>query len=730
MPLIARQRSRLAVLAVLALVGSLLAVSAVPAVAAGDEKPSQEAGASACVGAAMQDAGFTDMAGNFAVDAVNCLAHYMIAQGTSEGVFSPNASITRAQMAVFMARAAGVAGVELDDPEDQGLEDIGNWVDAIQDAINQVVAAGIMSGMDDMFNPTGDVSRQDMAVILREFIDVAQGDKYYDVKADDQDEPFTDLGSVPFAAYNAINQLYELGVAAGTGDGTTFTPGALVSRAQMAVFVTKALGHTNARPAGISIQGDTEGNTGDAIELTVSIRNADHQPVPDALVDIITTTKPGEAFDDDGMCVSKKLGMGEDCTISDGDYAMDPDGNADIADLTLPENPGTLTVWAWTGELGDKFDADMTDRATTMIDASLPAEMTQVTDDMKENATTLMFGDTVTYTLQLVDKNGDPVAMEGIEYTIRSVEADASTPMRPDTRTTEGVHKTDASGRIEVSYSADDPDTADTSSDTMTLTLTITLPMDYPLSNKTTGEVNLGGKTGVTATWSDADSMPTTLTLGQAVNYHQVNDDGVRNTVTATLVDQYGDPVRSKKIAFWSSAEDKDMEDKTSPGLGGTMGAPADHRTTSRSGVATKSYTRAETSALIETISADYPMVMGECYDRDMNCSETDDGTPIPAEGVKHYWAVVQGKGELTTEQLQVADTANNTLVVGKNNPILLTYKAGDQFTIIDTNGDSDLVDLEEFEMALDDTKADPDSISATIGDDEDDINAFTLHQK
>ena len=246
MPLIARQRSRFAVLAVLALVGSLLAISAVPAVAAEDEaEVSAEADYSACVAAATEDAGFTDTAGNFAEDAINCLAHYGIAQGTSEGVFSPSDSITRAQMALFIARAAGAAGIELDDPEDQGLGDIGNWRDNIQDAVNQVVGVGIMSGSNDMFNPSGSVSRQDMAVTLDAFLaeyGVDLEEEPYNLMEDDFDEPFTDLGAVPFAAYNAINRLYELGVASGKADGETFDPNSLVSRAQMAAFVTRASG--------------------------------------------------------------------------------------------------------------------------------------------------------------------------------------------------------------------------------------------------------------------------------------------------------------------------------------------------------------------------------------------------------------------------------------------------------------------------------------------------------
>ena len=134
-------------LAVLALVGSLLAVSAVPAVAAGDKKASFTATYKACVGAATDDAGLTDMDGHAFEAEANCLAHYNITKGTSDGVYSPSATVTRFQMALFLARAAGPAGIELLEPAvDQDLTDIDGYTTEIQDAINQIVEVGIMSG--------------------------------------------------------------------------------------------------------------------------------------------------------------------------------------------------------------------------------------------------------------------------------------------------------------------------------------------------------------------------------------------------------------------------------------------------------------------------------------------------------------------------------------------------------------------------------------------------------
>ena len=57
-------------------------------------------------------------------------------------------------------------------------------------------------------------------------------------------------------------------------------------------------------------------------------------------------------------------------------------------------------------------------------------------------------------------------------------------------------------------------------------------------------------------TWSDDDAVATSLSLSQSVSYHLASDagGGVRHTVTATLTDQYGDPVPGVVVNFWSNA--------------------------------------------------------------------------------------------------------------------------------------------------------------------------------
>ena len=244
----------------------------------------------------------------------------------------------------------------------------------------------------------------------------------------------------------------------------------------MAAFITRALAHTNARPIGISAQGpamafvDAAASAGGDADLSVAVRDSDHQPVPDASIGVISTETPDEAFDDAGECVAAKVtSSGADCKITTSDEATDPDGNAEIS-VDLGNTAGTTTAWVWTGDTGDAFDADTTESAKVEIDRALEATGLKVTVDTKKNAKFLKFGDTVTYTLQAVDANGDPVAHKDASVNITATIADITSTindqgartedgaLRDDSETTEAVHKTDAAGRIQISFTAPDPE--------------------------------------------------------------------------------------------------------------------------------------------------------------------------------------------------------------------------------------------------------------------------------
>ena len=249
------------------MVASLLAVGASPAAAIDeDSKPDHPATATACLGGALGDGGFTDISdvGDDAQAAINCLAYYGITTGTTADTFGPNSNVTRSQMALFLSRAAGVMGVDLSEG-DMGADfgDIADVGDERQSAIAALARNGILSGRSDMaFEPHSDITRAEMAVALVNLADkVSDNVKQNDDRAvrvrrrlRSQRQLRRRLRDVSQPVNNAISAAYELGITTGTGDGTTFNPSGTVPRRNMAQFITRTMAHSNARPAGLTAQ--------------------------------------------------------------------------------------------------------------------------------------------------------------------------------------------------------------------------------------------------------------------------------------------------------------------------------------------------------------------------------------------------------------------------------------------------------------------------------------------
>ena len=165
-------RSWLAVVLLLGLVWSLLAVGGgVEPVEGLEGEADNEAVYSACVGAALDSAGLVDVEGTFAEDAVNCLAHFGVTRGRTETTYDPGAPVSRWQMALFLSRAAGPAGVVLPANPADGFTDIAGWPEATRAAVNQMAALGIMPGSSGtVFGPGLLVSRAEMASMLDAFL--------------------------------------------------------------------------------------------------------------------------------------------------------------------------------------------------------------------------------------------------------------------------------------------------------------------------------------------------------------------------------------------------------------------------------------------------------------------------------------------------------------------------------------------------------------------------------
>ena len=642
------QRSPWIVLALLSLVGSLLAVSAAPA-AAKNGRPDNLAAYSACVGPATQSARFDDVSRrSVAKAAIDCMSHYGIMLPTSPRMFSPRLGVTRQQMALFLIRAAGPAGIDIPEAADQGFQDIGDLPQEVQDAINQLVELRITRGTTQVsFTPDTVVNRRQMAQFLTRFLEVATigegGSDIADIRPDD--DHFTDLDELPHDPYNAIRLLYELGITSGT-TATTFSPADPVTRAQMAMFISRLLAHTNARPAGVTIQVDSvDLRAGDTVDLAVSVRNDDHQPVADATVDLFYAPSDTDAYGSDGRCsvhVRPEVGT-RSCVIDFSDEIVDGDGNL----LHTISVDRSIVMYAWTGSLDRRFDADNANFGSLDIPVTAAPANFVLTDDMRPKASALHFGDSVVYTFQLVDDEKDPIALDEVDIRIRSILRNDGRIVADETKT----YETDPDGRVELSFRLTDPD-PDRPSRDGTLDLTVLLS-EVPVIDESAADI-----LDEMLLWSDLPADPSALILEQASAYQQATDSGSggRNRVTATLVDQYGNPVHRVRVQFVSNDED---------GLGSAKSAY--RKTTTSRGVASVTYFRESDTPISETIDA-----------------FTEGDFVINAEPIRHHW-VEDAPEDTHRGEVVHHDPDRDTLVLkpSAGGPYAIAYDSNDQFNVV-----------------------------------------------
>ena len=170
---------------------------------------------------------FIDDNGNTHEPMIEAIAAVGITEGcTSSGLlYCPSDSVTRGQMASFLARAFNLSPASVDYFED----DSGN---THEDNINAIAEAGITLGFaDGTFKPGVAVSRQQMATFLARALglDPVPGDRFDDVVNTPHEEN--------------INAIAQAGITLGCDpDGLLFCPRDDVRRDQMASFLGRALG--------------------------------------------------------------------------------------------------------------------------------------------------------------------------------------------------------------------------------------------------------------------------------------------------------------------------------------------------------------------------------------------------------------------------------------------------------------------------------------------------------
>ena len=500
-----RSRRHVAVLAALAMLASVLV--AAPAVAADDPlEQDYTATYSACVG--VDESGFTDVpAGHANAGDIDCIAYYGITQGTSATTYSPLMSVTREHMALFLTRLAGIVEIPMaSDPADPGFTDTGDLSEKSQTAIAQLADLGITQGTSaTTYSPADAVKRHQMALFIsrlmnlmdpmaedkdtafgytpEDVVDVDDGDDADDLADKTVGTPFTDLRTVTVTAYDAITALWELGVASGISD-TAYAPSVNITRAAMAEFMAGVLDHSNARPAGITIQADKTWEFGDfdpAAKIAVSYRDDNFAPMVDVSIKTFYSGNDVDtggvgSFNEDGGCSTAA-----ECSWTDDESLTDDSGNiyldGNVSDGLMN------TYYAWMGDPDEDendFDVDASNHASVTLSSTTDAVNLKVTTDINENSTNkntvdIDATDSVTLTAQLVDSDGEPVAKSGVEIDVAVMQGTQSlypgpAPLETDddgkvTYTTSGPKSTkdnndvDRTDTVRFSADVDDNDT-------------------------------------------------------------------------------------------------------------------------------------------------------------------------------------------------------------------------------------------------------------------------------
>ena len=211
-----------------------------------DNTPNDLPTYSACPTGVAPSAGFTDITST----QVDCIKYYGITKGTTATTYSPMETVTRWQMALFLTRMAGPAGITLGDGTGHGFTDVGGKSAEIQTAIGQIKQLGITVGKTaTTFAPDDKTTREEMALFLTrllkkatvgpggntEYVTGSSGSK--EIKSNDTDHNFSDItGATLYESLSAIKNIWNLGVTE-VSAATTYGPQDDMTRKAMAIMI-------------------------------------------------------------------------------------------------------------------------------------------------------------------------------------------------------------------------------------------------------------------------------------------------------------------------------------------------------------------------------------------------------------------------------------------------------------------------------------------------------------
>ena len=182
-------------------------------------------------GVGYHDVSFRDISSHWAKSSIEFLAARDVVNGKAEGVFDPEGDVTRAEFVKMLAES--MDGIDVGGAKSAGFTDISSasWYG---DYVNWAAGSGIIKGYTDgSFRPNAKITREQMAVMTKGFID------YMKVSLDTVNAltSFQDQDSISGYAASQVAEMQQKGIINGNPDGT-FRPQGTATRAQAAAVIS------------------------------------------------------------------------------------------------------------------------------------------------------------------------------------------------------------------------------------------------------------------------------------------------------------------------------------------------------------------------------------------------------------------------------------------------------------------------------------------------------------
>lgn len=178
------------------------------------------------------DVTYADVAGTWSEEYVERMTELDLMEGRSAGSFAPNENMTRAELVLALYRLAGSPAISGKNPFDDVAGDA-----AYRDAVIWANEKGIASGRSQgVFDPSGDVQRQEIAKILNAFAADAVGRKTLHNRIDVL-SGYADAAQVSGWARESMN--WAVASEFITGSGGKLDPRGAATRAQMAAILCR-----------------------------------------------------------------------------------------------------------------------------------------------------------------------------------------------------------------------------------------------------------------------------------------------------------------------------------------------------------------------------------------------------------------------------------------------------------------------------------------------------------